>query len=242
MELFAIPFAGGSEHCYRDLEKQFTAIQMTVLALPGRGKLISQPCITSIDDMVNYLFQELQERLYQPYALFGHSMGAFIACMLSRKIDSAGLPMPKAVMLSGRKAPSIKEHEIKHTMPTAQFRTMLQELGGVPDAVWQDEDIMTLFEPILRADFELLETFQYQEQQALDVPFYLYLGKDDEISAEQAQAWQKETSQPLNITYFKGGHFYFQQDAALLAKKISEKLISPLVTETDSDARYDYAR
>ncbi|MCH9697808.1 MAG: alpha/beta fold hydrolase [Gammaproteobacteria bacterium] len=238
MELFAIPFAGGSEHCYRDLEKHFTAIRMTVQALPGRGKLISQPCITAIDEMVDYLFQELRERFNQPYALFGHSMGAFIACMLSRKIHHEGLPMPRALMLSGRKAPSIKEHEIKHTMPSAQFRTMLQELGGVPDAVWQDEDIMTLFEPILRADFELLETYQYHQQQALDVPFYLFLGEDDEISAEQAQAWQKETSQPLTITYFKGGHFYFQKDAGLLAEMISEKLISQLETTSDSDARY----
>ncbi len=225
MKLFAFPFAGGSEHCYRELDKHLTRIQLRVQPLPGRGKLISQPCITNIDDMVAYVFANLKDEIDQSYALFGHSMGAFIAYMLCRKISNENLPKPKSLILSGRKAPSIEEQDPKHNMPRAQFRGILKKLGGVPDAVWQDEDIMTLFEPIIRADFELLETCPYQVHNALDVPFHVILGEDDDISSEQVLAWQNETLQALNITYFKGGHFYFKNDGFLLAKKITEELL-----------------
>ncbi len=225
MELFAFPYAGGSEHCYRELDKHLTRINFRVQALPGRGKLISQTCISRVDVLVDYLFERLKDEIYQPYALFGHSMGAFIAYMLCRKICEQNLPKPKSLILSGRKAPSVQEHELKHKMPSPQFREMLKELGGVPDAVWQDEDIMTLFEPIIRADFELLETCAYQGHDALDVPVHLFLGEDDDVSSDQACAWQKETIHPLTMTYFKGGHFYFQNDSSLLAQTITKKLI-----------------
>ncbi len=226
MELFAFPFAGGSEHCYRELSNNLKGINLRVQALPGRGSLISQPSISRVEEMVNYLFPKIKDSLYQPYALFGHSMGAFIAYMLCRKISDENMPMPKALILSGRKAPSIGEDELKHKMPDAQFRKMLLELGGIPDAVWQDEEIMALFEPIIRSDFELIETYLYQQQNALDIPVHLFLGRDDNVSSEQAQAWQKETIHPLNITYFDGGHFYFKDDCSLLAKKITEELIN----------------
>jgi len=94
--------------------------------------------------------------------------------------------------------------ELKHKMPTAQFRAMLQELGGIPDMVFQDEEIMGLFEPVIRADFELLETYVHQKESALDVPIHLCLGRDDNISSEEAKAWQNEMVQPLNI--IEGGN------------------------------------
>lgn len=226
MELFAFPFAGGSEHCYRGLANHLPGINLRVQPLPGRGSLISQPCISCIEEMVDYLFQQIKDNLYQPYALFGHSMGAFIAYMLCRKIYNEGLSMPKALILSGRKAPSIHEDEPKHKMPDVQFRKMLQELGGIPDAVRQDEEIMALFEPIIRADFELIETYSYQQQNPMDIPVHLFLGRDDNVSSGQAEAWQNETIHPLNITYFKGGHFYFKEDFSLLAQKITAELIN----------------
>jgi surfactin synthase thioesterase subunit len=225
MELFAFPFAGGSEHCYRELSNSLKGINLRVQPLPGRGSLISQPCISRIEEMVEYLFRQVNNKLQPPYAFFGHSMGAFIAYMLCRKISNENMPMPKALILSGRKAPSVAEDELKHTMPDQKFRKMLRELGGIPDAVWEDQDIMALFEPIIRADFELIETYAYQRQNALDIPVHLFLGRDDNVTPDQAEAWQKETIQPINITYFDGGHFYFKDDSSLLAQKITEKLM-----------------
>ncbi len=220
MELIAFPFAGGSEYCYRELETHLNGINLTTLALPGRGSLIGQPCITSIEKMVDYLLPQIQPLIHQPYAFFGHSMGAFIAYMLCRKINQHALPMPKLLILSGRKAPSVKEQTIKHTLPDKEFRDMLQNLGGIPNAVWQDDEIMALFEPIIRSDFELIETYSHQVKKPMDLTIQLFLGQEDNVTTEQARAWQKETSQALNISYFPGGHFYFQDNWRLLGNKI----------------------
>lgn len=222
MELIAIPFAGGSEYCYRELETHLNGINLTTLALPGRGSLIAQPCITSIEKMVDYLLPQIRSLIQQPYAFFGHSMGAFIAYMLCRKINHEGLPGPEKLILSGRKAPSVKDQNIKHTLPDEEFRKMLHNLGGIPNAVWQDEEIMALFEPIIRSDFELIETYSHQMQKPIDLAINLFLGQEDNVTTEQARAWQQETLQPLNIYHFPGGHFYFQDNWGLLADKITK--------------------
>jgi surfactin synthase thioesterase subunit len=228
MELFAFPFAGGNEHCYRELGQRLKRINLNVQPLPGRGSLMAQPCISGIDEMVDYLFQRIKDGLHRPYAFFGHSMGAFIAYMLCRKVSQENMPLPEKLILSGRRAPSIVEDEPKHKMSSLRFRQALRDLGGIPDAVWQDEEIMALFEPIIRADFELIETYSYQRQEALNIPVHLFLGRYDSVSYDQAEAWQKETLQPINITYFDGGHFYFKDDDLLLmqlAQKISDELM-----------------
>ncbi len=224
MQIFAFPYAGGSEYCYRDLSKQLKNVNFRTQALPGRGSLISQPCITRIDEMVDYLFQQIKAELLQPYIFFGHSMGAFIAYMLCQKVRQEGLPRPTALILSGRKSPSAEVGDLKHKMPATQFKAMLRDFGGIPDVVSQDEAIMALFEPVIRADFELIETYLYQQERVLDVPVHLCIGRDDNISSEEAKAWQKVTAQPLRLTYFEGGHFYFKNNESLLAHKIMEVL------------------
>lgn len=229
MELFAFPFAGGNEHCYRELGNSLNGIQLNVLPLPGRGSLMSQPCISSSEEMVEYLFQMIKDKLHRPYAFFGHSMGALIAYMLTRRICHENMPLPTKLILSARRAPCVFEDEPKHTMPSSRFRQVLRELGGIPEAVWRDEEVMDLFEPIIRSDFRLIETCSYQQQEALDIPVHLFLGRYDNVSDVHAQAWQQETLQPLDITYFDGGHFYFKDDESLLrqlAQKINDKLMS----------------
>lgn len=225
MEVFAFPYAGGSEHCYRDLARHLDGVAFKTQALPGRGRLMSQSCITETEEMVEFLFRNIKTDLHRPYVFFGHSMGAFLAYLVCQKIRQENLPLPKALILSGRKAPSVQaDEEPKHTMPSARFREMLQELGGTPDAVNQDEEIMDLFEPVIRADFQLIETHAYQPQTVLDIPIHLFIGREDEISVEQAQAWQRETRQPLKLTFVDGGHFFFKDDEAFWAGRIADLL------------------
>ncbi|MDO9104505.1 MAG: alpha/beta fold hydrolase [Methylovulum sp.] len=224
MELFAFPFAGGGEHCYRELGPYLHHAVLRTQAIPGRGRLIGQPCIRRIDGMVDYLLAQLAPELGQPYALFGHSMGAFVAYMLTRKIIAHHLPPPKVLIFSGRKAPTVVDPEPKHKLPDELFRKMLQDLGGIPDVVWQDSELMALFEPIIRADFELIETCLYTQCEPVNIPIHLLMGKEDKVTRAEAEAWQKESTQPLSITYFDGGHFYFQDDWQALAGKINAVL------------------
>jgi len=224
MELFAFPFAGGGEHCYRELGPYLDKAVLKTQALPGRGRLIGKPCIRRIDDMVDYLLAQLAPELDRPYALFGHSMGAFVAYMLARKIIAHHLPQPKVLIFSGRKAPTAFDPEPKHKLPDESFRKMLRDLGGIPEVVWQDRELMALFEPIIRADFELIETFLYAQCEPVNIPIHLLLGKDDNVTPAEAEAWQRETTLPLAISYFAGGHFYFQDDWRVLAGKINAVL------------------
>ncbi len=68
---------------------------------------------------------------------------------------------------------------------------------------------MEFFEPVLRADFRVLEMHKYSPSPPIDVPVLLMLGRDDvDIPLENAEPWRQETSRPMIIKQFSGNHFF----------------------------------
>jgi hypothetical protein len=72
--------------------------------------------------------------------------------------------------------------------------------------------------PILRADFEVCETFEYQHERPLECPIAAFGGAaDQDVPREDLEAWSEQTSAPFSLRMFPGDHFYFvNQPAALL--------------------------
>jgi surfactin synthase thioesterase subunit len=89
--------------------------------------------------------------------------------------------------------------------------------GGTPRAVLDDPELMAFFEPILRADLEVLESCLPDRGPPLDLPIHVALGDQDDVTVEQARAWERESTRPIKISSFSGGHFFIRDHAASLA-------------------------
>jgi len=226
--LYCLPFAGGNAFVYRDLQQYLPSfIVLEALELPGRGKKINQPLITQIDCLVDGVFMEIADDLNkQPFAIFGHSLGALLGYLLTQRINQAGSVLPLNLFCSGRQAPSIRQRtRLKHRLPKRQFREYLNHLGGIPKEVWEHEELLEFFEPIIRADFQAIETYEYSSMLPVDIPITILYGQNDpEMSYQDLMPWQQETKRPLTIEVFTGGHFFIYDHLAKIARLLSTTL------------------
>lgn len=208
MNLFCIPFAGGSSASYRVFGESIGSVHLTTLELPGRGSRTREPALEDLNLMATDLLAQIRQRITDRYAFYGHSMGAALAWMLTRQIQRAGERMPEYLFVSGRRAPSDIRHDERYLLPQKDFFEMLKSLGGCPQEVLDDPELLEFFEPILRADFRAVSTFVYEEAAPFDTPIVAMIGNQDEISKGDADSWQAETTQPIVVKEFSGDHFF----------------------------------
>ena len=80
------------------------------------------------------------------------------------------MPLPFHLFVSGRRAPQIKPDPPAHNLPEDQFIEKMHSYGGTSEAFFQDQQLLDIFLPILRADFSLNDTYIYTEEKALECP------------------------------------------------------------------------
>jgi surfactin synthase thioesterase subunit len=90
-------------------------------------------------------------------------------------------------------------------------------LQGTSPAALADSDLMALMLPILRADFLLCGSCQYQAREPLPMPVHVFGGKQDQVRVDELLDWQDETTVGFSLDMFEGHHFFLQaQQAPLL--------------------------
>ena len=213
VSLFCFPYAGGNSFAYRALQDlQPPGVRIEGVELPGHGRRSGEPLCTSLERLADDAFHQLREQTRSGrYAFFGHSMGASLAFLTARRLRHAGFPLPEAVILSGRDAPSVKQRKQRHLLAREPFFVELRELGGCPPQILEDAELLAYFEPILRADFEAIETWDPAPEPPLDVPFTVVIGHDDDVSEQSARQWSVETTRPLQLHQFSGDHFFINR-------------------------------
>jgi surfactin synthase thioesterase subunit len=210
IQLICLPFAGGSSYSYKVFESLLSKeVRMVPVEIPGRGRRITESLYTGTDSIVEDIFHQISGSLHLPYAIYGHSMGTLLGYLLTKRILEAGLPAPMHLFFSGRGGPSSKpDKEIRYNLPQEAFFDKLRELGGCPDEVLDDPMMMELFEPILRADFEVVETYLYEPTTPFDIPIDVMYADGEDLTEEDVMAWADETTAGITITKFTGHHFF----------------------------------
>ena len=230
MNLFCIPFAGGSSYSYKGLYDMLpSSVRAVTFELPGRGLRFSEPLLTDAGSLVEDLYRQLQDELQEPYALYGHSLGSLLAFLLARRVEVIGLRRPSYLFLSGCEAPSVIPREIRHLLPKAAFREVVQKFGGCAPGVLESEELMEIFEPILRADFKAYETYVHESGVRIDVPIAAMIGEEEPLEREDVMKWQEETARGITLEIFPGDHFFIYSHWNAIAGLISRCLSMPAV-------------
>ena len=208
--LFCLPFAGGSSYSYLEFQRNTDDfVRIAAMDLPGRGRRFPEPLLTNVHDMVDDVFGQIQERLDGAYAIYGHSLGAYIGYLLVERIIRERCPMPLHLFVSGREGPSVRGKEKdRHLLPRAEFIEVLKRFEGTTAEVLENQEMMDLFEPVLRADFQALDTYIYKKCEPFDVPITVMRGSDEHVKREDALRWQDETTKKISLLEFSGGHFF----------------------------------
>lgn len=212
--LFCFPYAGssGSLSVFREWARALPAwIEVLTLELPGRGRRYGQPLLSSLTDVSSRLVQVTAPLTDLPYAFAGHSIGALIAFELTRALRSRVARLPRALLVSGKRAPQLPHPQRLHQLPEAQLVEALREYNGTPSEVLQNPELMELFLPILRADFALAETYVHRSEAPFAIPLHAFGGHEDAgVGQDCLRAWGSHTTGTFSCEMFPGDHFFLQ--------------------------------
>ena len=227
LKLVCLPFEGGGSNSFRNwvqfLPKQ---IELLAIEIPGRGQRLREPLRTRMHELVPDITSSLSKELDRPYALFGHSMGTLLGIELSHHLRAEYQQEATHLFFSGRGAPHLpsKEKPIHH-LPEDEFITQIRHYNGTPKEVLDHEELMELMVPILRADFEVCETYSYNNHPKLSCPLSIYGGLQDVAAPREAmQAWAELTEGPFNLRMFPGDHFFILSNTQTLLSSILKDL------------------
>lgn len=228
IRLICFPFAGGAASFFHSWQALMPdEIELVAIELPGRASRIKEPLITQGCELLDELEKLGLFSEPEPFAFFGHSMGAYIAFELSRRLKKKHKPQPLALFLSARQAPNLNKKEKQlHDLPEKEFVQQIANLNGMPKEVLDNAELMEIVSPVLRADCKLLETWHYVESEQLNLPITAMMGEGDPSTKEsQIKNWAAFTSNSFNLVKFPGDHFFINTVKKAVVDEIVKALL-----------------
>jgi medium-chain acyl-[acyl-carrier-protein] hydrolase len=232
LRLVCLPFVGADASIFRSWQSALPSwIEVLPVQYPGRGKRFNEPAIRSLETLRERLTEVLIPYLDRPFALFGHSMGGIVAFELARAFDRLSQPAPVTIFVSASKPPHArlrfmgKRPKPIWSLPEEEFIDELKRLNGTPRELLEDPEALKVFSPTIRADFELLETADFQYGATVKSPIVAFCGTHDFLApAESILLWRDLTTATFEFHLISGDHFFLLR----LRKQLLNLLVARL--------------
>lgn len=238
MRLFCLPYAGGGASIFRGWDRDLPPdVELCPVQLPGREYRLRETPFTNVDTLVQVLIRVLYPYLDKPFALFGHSMGALIGHALIQQLQSQLKTTPALFFAAGRRAPHRSEtvNPPLHSLSRDEFLLALRHrYQGIPEVLLQDKEFMYALEPMLRADFTMIETYGPKLEPRLECPVITLGGTDDpHTDMPTLQAWRETTNKEFQLCMIAAGHFFLnekrQETLAIIGRHLA-----PIIASTET--------
>ena len=231
LRLFCFPYAGGAAHIYRQWPPRMPeGVEVWAVQPPGRGSRIWERPFTSIMELVAAAEPALRPFMDLPFAFYGHSMGGVIGYELARRLREDGREGPLHLFVSGCPAPQLPQtRDVTYNLPEPEFVEELRGLKGTPAEVLDNAELLQLMLPLLKADFEAIQTYRRLEGPPLDCPLTVVGGLgDEEVTREQLAPWRELTTGAFSLHMLPGDHFFLHASQNALLEIVALQL-SPLL-------------
>lgn len=227
--LFCFPHAGASAATFASWQKLAGhEIAVCPIQPPGRAERYREPAFRDVSTFVDDVVAELNPQFTGRYALFGHSMGALVVFELVRRLRALGVTPPVHVFVSGRPAPQLPESRTPlRDLPVDRLVLELRRIGGTPDILLKDPELLDAFLPLLRADFSVNETYRYRLEEPLAIPLTAFGGeRDPRADVAEIREWGVQTTARFSHRIFAGGHFFTETFGGELVRTMRTELLS----------------
>lgn len=224
LRLICFPHAGGGATTFREWPAGLPPeIEVWAAQLPGREVRIRETPLASVSAAVPPLADGARELFEGPFALYGHSMGALLAYELARHLEAVANRSPVHLFVAGRQAPHVPdERKCLADLPDAELIEELRQLNGTPAAILENQEMLQLMLPTIRADFALVESYRWEAGQRLRCPLTAMAGLEDSSARPSGlDAWQEQTSAAFKRRMFPGGHFFPSTDEELVLRALA---------------------
>ena len=228
LRLFCFPYAGGGASIYRGWSTRLSMAEVLPVQLPGRETRLKEAPYTNARSLVRAMGRALLPYLDRPFCFFGHSMGALLAFELAREIRREYALSPRHIFVSGRRAPTTaRQNKIIHNLPEKDFIESLRELNGTLPPALEHLELVQLLLPMLKADFAICETHEYQPEEPLNCSISAFGGLEDtHVRREHMESWREQTTGDFKLRMLPGTHFFVHESQDVLLQILFRELHS----------------
>ncbi|MER5886592.1 alpha/beta fold hydrolase [Streptomyces sp. NPDC001941] len=224
--LVCLAHAGGSATFYHPVA-QALAPDVEVLAVqyPGRQERRHEPAAVDLEVLAERIAEALEPLTDKPYALFGHSMGAIVGFEAARRLEAAGRG-PVELFVSGRRSPALdRAGDTSQPRTDEQVVAEIRALNGTGDGLLDDEEMLEMILPALRADYGAVRRYQYRPGAPLRCPVTAFTGDaDPKAAVAEVARWRELTASRFDLRVLPGGHFFLVDRAAEVLGTVRERL------------------
>jgi surfactin synthase thioesterase subunit len=223
-----IHYAGGNRYSFNFLMPYLKGLDVVSLELPGRGKRMDETLLMDLGLAADDLFDQIMKYpISDDFMIYGHSLGAYLGLKVAGMLERNGR-FARQLVVSGNAGPGVREKKMLHQLDDEDFVEELKKLGGMPDGVLRDPELMNIFLPILKKDFTLVEAGDIDSIPPVTAPIYAMMGSEEETVAHISN-WRHYTSGSFSFRVFPGNHFFIhhfpEQLAAIIKNAHGQNII-----------------
>lgn len=227
MRIFCFPYAGGSALFYSKWHKYLdNSADVFPIQLPGRESRITEPPLRVMSVALNCILEEIEPYLTDNMAFVGHSMGSIMAYETARLLSMKNMKTPKHIFLCGAMPPDlIGESEKIHELSDREFCEKLKGYESISSEMMKYEEFYKFFVPIIKADFEMIETYKPGEIWKMPFGVTVFSGEDDPyVPLDCLAQWKRYCENTPEIITYSGNHFFLKEHTEEICNVINSKM------------------
>ncbi|MFM9372894.1 thioesterase II family protein [Streptomyces sp. Da 82-17] len=210
--LICFPHAGGTAAFYAPWDRLSRHSEVHAVCYPGRGRRAREPFATDLRRMALDIAGAVRSLADRPLALFGHSMGAWVAFEVARHLEHTGVPVGH-LFVSGACGPHTRLGSLTQAAlrDEAAIVEEIVAIGGIhPELLAQPAVLKRVF-PYVVADVHMADSYAHRPGPPLDCPITAVAAADDPIAApHDVAAWARQTRGGFQAHTVPGNHFYLE--------------------------------
>ena len=223
--LACFPHAGGGAEAFAALAGALPDdVELLAFQYPGRRERRAEPCVTDLSALADEAARALAPYADRPLSLLGHSMGALVAFETARRLEQHGTVARLFVSAARPPADDWEERDLD-ALTDDQIVTELRRLGGVPEALLREADVVSEILRLLRADHRALRRYSCPTDAVLKAPITVLLADaDPKNTLEQMHGWARHSANGFEIEQLPGGHFALTERDPRVAQLLTRLL------------------
>ncbi|MFG2846349.1 thioesterase II family protein [Kitasatospora sp. NPDC048296] len=224
LRLFCFHHAGGAASAYTGWQESLgPQIAVLPVQLPGRERRAAEPRFTRIDALVTDLDRHLDPLLDEPYAFYGHSMGALVAYHLTLLRAARGRSLPLRLMVGAYPPPHLLAPIADAlNLDDAELTRWLVDTGGMSELVLGYPDWVRSALDLLRDDLRVCQSHRPTGDHPLPCPIDVFAGEQDPLlPLDRVDGWARHTTAGSRVHAIPGGHFFLHESSTVLLRTVA---------------------
>ncbi len=224
IQLFLLPFAGGNSLSFKQLLPLIDSrVETFTIEYAGRLTRSKENFIEDYEDFLKDTATQISKyrKANLPYALFGYSLGAFLACDLLANNLIQGRVLHAFFCAKGSPFKAMP----RYTPENCRKENFVKEiiaLGGIDKKIVADKRFLEAYMRPIRADFIALGTYRYHDEKIPCNATAIYA--PDDAAAFGIEDWALIVEKNFDFYALGKGHFFINENFAEVAQIINARL------------------